>query len=284
MARTIEEIKESITGEFTGNGDTRNAYGLDPAKTFEEQFSKVSLESIIFYTVAVAIWGLETLFDIFKSEVDEKISKAIVASVPWYYKIAREYQHGDDMVFDDTTKQYVYPVVNNDKRVVKYAAVRDKGTSVVILASGETGGIPSALSSDVLTAFKRYLNKRKPAGVLISVRSMNPDTVLINATVVINPMLLNPDGSLIDGGSFPVEVAVEGYLRDIVYGGTFNKTKLVDAIQGAAGVEDVILEACRAKTSSASGFVDITGNNYVAESGAFKTVKLKETVKYAVQD
>ena len=41
--------------------------------------------------------------------------------------------------------------IDESKQVVKYAAVRDRGTSVQILVSGDKDGKPVALSNDVLT-------------------------------------------------------------------------------------------------------------------------------------
>ena len=70
--------------------------------------------------------------------------------------------------------------------------------------SGDENGVPKALSDDVLTVFKTYLNKRKPAGVLFQVYSYDPDLIQLDLTVQYDPMLLNADGSIIgDTAKFP---------------------------------------------------------------------------------
>lgn len=96
---------------------------------------------------------------------------AVVASVPWYYKMAKAFQYGDQLVLNETTQQYGYAIIDESKQVVKYAAVRDRGTSVQILVSGDKNGMPVALSNDVLTVFKQYMNRVKVAGVILGITS-----------------------------------------------------------------------------------------------------------------
>lgn len=188
MARSIAEIKQTMTNAFMADATVRERYGLSEDDTFDDSFSAVSIENILFYIVAACSHVLEVIFDQFKADVDDKISRAVVASVPWYYKIAKEFQYGDALVFNEATQQYGYEQENEKKRLVKYVAVRDRGTSVEILASAEAGGQPAILSEDVLTAFKQYLNRVKIAGVVLSVRSLPADRISINATIHVDPL------------------------------------------------------------------------------------------------
>ena len=281
MARTINEIKQTMTDAFMADETIREKYGLSVEDTFKGSFSTVSLESILFYIVAVCCHVMEVVFDQFRADVDEKISRAVVASVPWYYKIARAFQYGDALVFDEATQQYVYPEADETKQVVKYVAVRDRGTSVQILASGEKNGSPAVLDDSVLTAFKQYLNRVKIAGVVLAVRSLPADSVSIAATVTLDPLVINTAGMRIVDGSYPVEDAIRSYLANIIYGGTFNKTKLVDAIQRVDGVMDVELSVCSYSTDGAT-YKAITGNNYTAAGGSFVAANLRNTLNYVV--
>ncbi len=284
MARTIKEIKKEMTDAFMADSVIRQRYGLK-GSSFEDEFSTVSVESIVFFIVASAVFVLEVFFDRFRFDVDNKISTAVLASIPWYHKICLEYQHGDELVYNDANGQFLYAEVNQAKQLVKYAACRDKGGGVLVLVSGEDEkGTPIALSNDVLVPFKSYLNKRKPAGVIVEVYSYDPDEISISLQVQYDPMLLNSDGSLIaDRTVFPVEDAISGYLSGIVYGGMFNKTRLVDAVQAASGVADLLLGTVKVKADKDSGFSTVTGNNYTAAGGALKPVNLKMTVKYVLQ-
>lgn len=283
MARSINEIKKTMTDAFMADADIREKYGLPADATFDESFSSVSLENILFYIVAACCHVLEVFFDTHKSEVDAKISRAVVASVPWYHKLALQFQYGDSLVFDDTTQQFVYAEQDSKKQVVKYVAVRDRGTSIQMLVAGEKDSRPEPLSDDVLTAFKNYMNRVKIAGVVLAIRSLPSDTVSISATIYVDPLSIDRNGTRISDGSKPVETAIENYLKSILYGGTFNKTKLVDAIQGVEGVTDVELFSCSYSTDGKS-FKVISGNNYTAEGGSFVVSGLANTLRYAVQN
>lgn len=283
MARSINEIKKTMTDAFMADADIREKYGLPADATFDESFSSVSLENILFYIVAACCHVLEVFFDTHKSEVDAKISRAVVASVPWYHKLALQFQYGDRLVFDDTTQQFVYAEQDSKKQVVKYVAVRDRGTSIQMLVAGEKDSRPEPLSDDVLTAFKNYMNRVKIAGVVLAIRSLPSDTVSISATIYVDPLSIDRNGTRISDGSKPVETAIENYLKSILYGGTFNKTKLVDAIQGVEGVTDVELFSCSYSTDGKS-FKVISGNNYTAEGGSFVVSGLANTLRYAVQN
>ena len=76
--------------------------------------------------------------------------------------------------------------------------------------------------------------------------------VRIYAEVCVDPLVIDLHGHSVDDGSTPVEDAIKTYLKAIVYGGTFNKTRLVDAIQSVPGVEDVVLGDCWCKSAEAS--------------------------------
>lgn len=284
MARSIREIKKSMTDMFMADADIREKYGLTGTQDFESAFSRVSVESILFFIVASAAYVLETLFDRFKTDVDAKISTAVLATIPWYHQVCLEYQHGDDMVFDETTQQFAYAETYESRRVVKFAACRDIGGGVYVLVAGESAeGRPEALSNDVLTAFEAYLRKRKPAGVLLEVHSYDPDDIRLALKVQYDPMLLSSDGSLISDPSVkPVEDAVNGYLAGIVYGGVFNKTRLVDAVQAAEGVKDVVLTAAAARPAGTEAFTDIQGNNHQSFGGSFEAYQLSKGVDYVL--
>ena len=223
MARTIKDIKKSMTDQFMADPDLREMYGLKEGDTFDGSFSAVCLERILFGIVAAAVYALEGIFETFRKDVDNKLANSVVATIPWYHKICLGYQHGDELVLDDTTSAYEYAQEDDSKKLVKYAACRDRGGGVYILAAGEgPDGYPQALTNDVLTAFKEYVRKRKPAGVITDIYSYDPDDIIINLTVQYDPMLINPDGSLIrDESVFPVEDAVNGYLKNIIYGKRF---------------------------------------------------------------
>jgi len=282
MARTIAEIKKTMTDAFMEESAVREMYGLKTGDTFGGSFSKVSLENILFYIVAACCHFMEVLFELYSADVEKKISGAAVAGVPWYWKMATSFQYGDALIFDEKTQRYIYVDEDEGKKVVRFAAVRDRGTSVEILVAGDSGGVPEALSNDVLTAFEEYMDRVKIAGVVLNIHSREADSLTISAKVTVDALVIDRRGVRISDGSRPVEEAVEGYLRNIVYGGTFNKTKLVDAIQAVDGVNDVELGQCRYKTASDTEYSVMEGNNYTAYGGCFVSTGLRNTITYVV--
>ena len=97
----------------------REKYGLSVNDTFSSKFSSVSIENILFFIVAACCHVLEVLFDYHKADVEEKISMAVVASVPWYYKMALAFQYGDSLVLNERTQQYEYATIDESKQIVK---------------------------------------------------------------------------------------------------------------------------------------------------------------------
>lgn len=273
-----------MTQQFMADPTIIERYGFPAGAVFEDTFSTVSLESIWFSIVAAAIYVLETLFDAFKEDVDAKIAQAAVASIPWYHKISLEFQYGDALVFDEQTQQFVYPEVDESKQIVKFAACRDLGGMVYVLASKDNGsGSPAALSSAELSAFDAYLRERKPAGVLLQTDSFSPDLVRVVMAVQYDPQVITSEGELIaDPTVYPVEEAINSYLNGIVYGGALNKTKLVDAVQGAAGVIDVSLTSVSVKTAAGDEYSPVSGNNYVSVGGSFVSNNLRNSISYVL--
>lgn len=282
MARTVAEIKKQMTDAFMADATIREKYGLREGDTWSGSFSSVSLESIMFFIVAACCHVLEVVFEEYVKVVDDKVSMAVVASVPWYYKMAKAFQYGDSLVLNEDTQQYGYAAIDEGKQVVKYAAVRDRGTSVQILVSGEKDGKPVALSNSVLTVFKEYMNRVKVAGVVLNISSKESDKLSISATISVDSLVIDENGVKLSDGTMPIEEAIENHLKDIQYGGTFNKTKLISAILSVDGVEDVELGTCSYKRDGDLSWTTLAGNNYIGESGSYIPEKLSETLSYVV--
>lgn len=270
-----------MTDAFMADPTLRERYSLAEGDTFEARFSLVSLENILIYIVAAAHYLLERLFDRHKEEVSKLVDEAVVATVPWYYRLARAYQHGDALKFNERTMSYEYASRDERKQLIRYVAVRDRGGSIQMLVSGELSGLPVPLSNDVLRAFESYMKAVKIAGVVLSIRSLPADTLEIYAQVQVDPMLLSRTGERLRDGVPVVEEAIRAYLKGITYGGQYNKTKLVDAIQSVEGVVDVVLEASYATPHGGQKTL-VQGNNYVARSGCFLAPNLKQTLSYVV--
>lgn len=283
MARSVKDIKKEMTDLFMSDTTLREAYGITGEEaTWENTFSTVSVENVLLYIVAFCAYGIEVMMDTFRSEVTEQIAQNIVPTTRWYYTQARKFQYGDQLVYDESTQQFGYAVTDESKQIVAYCAVKDRGGSIQVLAAKDSGGKPAVLASGELSALRSYLNSVKVAGVILDVQSIAADSIQIQATVQVDPQVIGTDGVRISDGTRAVEDAVDAYLAGIQYGGTFNKTKCVDAIQNVDGVLDVTLGEVKVKTAAATGYTVLESNNYTAASGCFESLNLSSTFAYVV--
>lgn len=241
-ARKLEDILAQIRQSWVENFTMREIYGLDPAKTFAEQFSAVSLESIITYLFAYAAWLYEQIVYDKAKEVESHINEQHEFSIPWYLAKAKDFQLGDVLVFDENTYRFVYPVVDESKQLVKHVAVRERQVDgVTKLQIYATKSNKEAMNTDELNAFSSYIRQIGAAGTHFEFISLAPDILEINATVYYNPQLLSASGISLMSGENTVEIAIRDYLNGIMYSGKFNRSRLTDSIQEAVGVRDVIL-------------------------------------------
>ncbi|HBX45565.1 hypothetical protein [Limibacterium fermenti] len=262
--RTLNEIVQAIRADFVANSTLQQMYGLDRSKTFDEQFSKVSIEAILTYIVAVAIFTLESLMNRHQSDIDAAITKNAVCSIPWYHTRSMAFQLGHFVKFNPLTYGFEYPEVDEESQIIRFAAVRQlevEGVTKLRIYVSKDDRQP--LSASELEAFRAYITEIGAAGTHFEIISQAPTSLEFTLQVVRNAMVLDMDGNRLSGGGKPVEEAISNYLDNIIYGGVFNRTKLTDAIQQADGVSDVILNEVRIAGQA------VTSQNIESPGGSF---------------
>ena len=65
-------------------GAVRERYGLRAGDRFDDKFSKVSIEGLLFYVVAFGMWAMEKLFDSHKAEADAMLADRTPHTTRWY--------------------------------------------------------------------------------------------------------------------------------------------------------------------------------------------------------
>ena len=243
MARTIEDISRGIKESFVANATLAEAYNLQAGLTFDEQFSKLSVESVMIFIISSAIWTLESLWDIFRSDVDTRIENNYTTSIPWYFTKAVEFQLGDDLIFDVNKYAYGYKNIDETKRIVKYVAIREfkAENGVMFLKIYYSGANKAAIPVEHQVAFEQYIKLIGAAGMHYEFVTQDPDPIRLKLRVYYDPLLLDNTGLRLSGGGTPVKEAIEAYLSSITYGGVFYASKVVDMIQRAEGIKDVEL-------------------------------------------
>ncbi len=233
--RTTEEIKKEITDAVLADETLRTAFGLSSNEEWDNQVSAVSILNLLIYIMAMAARTVEWLYNQFCEEVEERIAAALPGTVSWYWNKVMQFQYGDDLNENGT-----YDVVDESKRIITHCAVLEVDNGILIKVN-KGDNTYEALTPTELAALQNYVDLIKFAGTYAVCYSYDPDEVAIELNIWRNPMVLDSNMNRISDGESVIENAVLEYLNGIVYGGVFNKTKLLDAIQSVDGVEDVTI-------------------------------------------
>lgn len=247
MARTIAEIKADLTANFMANPTMQAKYGFAPGTAFEDEFSQVSFESVLFYIIAVFSWTIDKNQDALKAHVDAKVAENQRWNLAAIERDAKAYQHGDTLIWMGT--HYGYAVENSALKIVKLASASESGETVILKVAKEVSGVITPLTSPELTAFQLYMKGFIAPGVDAQVVSRPADDLKVYYNIYFNPLIMNPDGSLISNPSvFPVEDAINEYLKGLEFGrGVFSVVELTDRIQAVAGVIAPVFQSAAAK-------------------------------------
>lgn len=250
MARALNDITQELRTNFMANETIQAHYDLAPGAVFEDEFSIVSFEAILFHIIAVSIWTLEKIFDDHKTWMAVKESELKPWNLPSLVANAKKFQLGDDLVYQDDA--YKYATVDTELQIVKLASASEVGNIVVLKVAKLNGsGEPEELSDsspDELTPFITYIKLLKPPGVKLSIVSRPADLLKIYYRVYINPLVMNASGELLSDPSVkPVEDAINAYCKGLNFNGVFSVTELTDKIQQATGVSNPVFESAASK-------------------------------------
>lgn len=264
MARSISDIKNDMTTAFANERAVVKAYGLDSRKPFDKQFSLVSIENILFYCFAVAVWAVEVLFDKHTAEVDAHIEQLEPHTLRWYVNKVKAFMYGFSLIEDtdryDTSQKSETDI--KEAQVVKYAVATEDETVVYIKVAGEKDGKPCLLKNSQFNALKSYVNTIKDAGVSVQLRNEKADLIKINLVVYYDPTLMNENGEALDG-SKPVDEAVRSVITNLPFNGIFRNTDLLEAVKAIPAVVVVDIDSAsggiQVKTQNADSYTSVVG-------------------------
>ena len=243
MARTIQQIKTELTTAFMANETLQEKYGFATDATFEQTFSKVSIEGILLFIVAAAIWTLEKLFDTHATEIDELIVKQKPHTLQWYANKVKQFRYGQALIagtdeYDDTglTEADI-----EQRQIVKFSAVNEEITEtraiVYIKVATEADGAKTPLSEEQLAVLEAYLAEVKDAGIKVVLINKTANRFKLDLVVYYDPMVLNANGETLTDGSKPVHKAIEQYINNLPFNGEYSNMALTDALQVVPGVK-----------------------------------------------
>lgn len=249
MARTVDEIKQTITDAYVANM-AANGITVDTAA-----WSKTNLVKLIIYVVAFCTYTLETLQDIHKADVDATIKELKPHTTRWYANKALAFQYGfnllpDDDLFDNTG--YTDTQIENSK-VVDYAAVVEQvnvygRVSLRIKIAHDNGTDLEPVSDPEKDGFTEYMQRIKDAGVRLQIDSLPADSLKQTWRIYYDPLLLSSEGARLDGlSATPVIDAIKNYLKNLPFNGVYVDQYHIDAVQAVEGVVTCELDLCQSK-------------------------------------
>lgn len=252
--RTVAEIKNEIATAFMANETLASIYGFPKGDPFERHFSKVSIENLIMYVVAFAIYTLERLFDAHTIEMQQLLQTKQPHNLRWYHQKALAFQYGRPLLPESDT----YDTIVDDEMIVKHAAVVEfQGKLFIKVAKGNTNKQP--LSPEELDALAFYFSDIKDAGVKLEVISLPADHIAITMNIYYDPMVLSESGISLASGNDLVRDTIRHYVEHAIpFNGQFRSTDLIDALQVTQGV--VIPELVAASTVSHQDYESNTDN------------------------
>lgn len=239
MARTIAQVYDSLMAakvarpeldDLTTSGQI--TYQSLMAELNSE--SRVAMWRLLIYVYAVGLQLLERFLDLHVAEVDDKIQNGIAGTRLWFAYIAKRYQHGDVLEFDEAFVPK-YPTQDPAAQIISYAAVTESSAGVLLRVAKRQNSLPVKLSASELAGLTYYMNEVKPAGMPLVVRSTDADVVQVTAQV------------FYQAGYVPSTIVsqcvsqITSMLTNASFGEALRVNAVEDAMQAVTGVTNVRL-------------------------------------------
>lgn len=287
MAQTINDIQITILQQV------KTAGTLPALKILTENeqnilgnvnsTSKVGVLRGMVYVVAVAIWSLQKLMDLFRSEINKLVAETRPFTEDWYVRTALSYQDGYDLLDNGG---YPVPQTVAEKEAVEVSQVIDKAAVEQTVRSGVgslrvkvatlQGEKLVPVSGTVLAGFQEYIEQMGAAGIYVQATTGPADDLKLSYKIYFNPLVLDNQGKRLDGtDDSPVLKAIKAYLKSVKFNGRLDLSRLTDAIQAVEGVESPFLVSAASKfagynyTSTAENAGPITALR-IADAGYFE--------------
>ena len=230
---TTAEWKRKITSEWMSLAATRKAYpDINPAKEFEEQFSILSVESLLFYAMAYCMMVLEKIFNDRTAELETKFASLRPHTIGWYVAKIKAFQYNVTLPIDTD----VYPTINEEKQIVKYcSATTTQGVLNIKIAGADNSGRPVKLSDSsseyplALKMITAYINRVKDAGVHFVLSSGEADKFSCKLLVHYDPLHNITVKTIKDN--------ITKYLSSMPFDGVYSNMALIDTLQAVEGVK-----------------------------------------------
>lgn len=248
--RSLNEIKETILTAIA------NSTVLQALTTT----SKASVWGEWVNAIAYAHFVLEQQFDKHRTELSEMLKNQKKGSAIWYRNMALAFQFGKNLLPDSDIYASGIGLTEDSEsfKIIKYAAVTESeaDSRLIIKIATENGGVLEPIQPNQLESFTDYIAKIKYAGVKVTVINYRPDILRLKMQIYRNPLVLNENGMSIEKGNYPVQEAIQQYMKELPFDGELVLAHLVDKLQKVEGVRIPHVE------QAMSRWIDSTVNDY----------------------
>lgn len=277
MAR-LKEIKKAMTDRFMANAEMQSAYGFDSAQPFEEQFSKVSFENVLFDILSILHLILAQLFDAHKAETYAAIANQKRHKASDIRQRLLNFQLGFPLI--PGTDEFFNGAISEGEieasKIIKYAAVVESTDEkrVICKIATEINDELAPIDENDLEAVAAYIKEIKPAGVPYTLINYLPDLLVLKIRIVRDPLVLTSGGIHRVNGREPVKDALKEFMKELPFNGELVVQELANKLENTEGVKIVSVDYAQsawlnADTGIYNDFeaIDI---RKTAESGYFK--------------
>lgn len=227
MARSINTIQKTM--------DTEQA--LQPDLVALNSPSTTSIYTLWKFITSTVINYTEQLMDFYKVEIENKIKSAPVGSNEWLKAQMFLFQYDSvtpQVLQVDSNFAVNYVTEDPTKRIITRCSVKTSNNQTVYIKVAKSEP-PVVVDASELTAISGYVNDKAFAGVKYIVNSYTADKLYLDAEIFYDGQY----GAVIQDN---VLSAINTYLSNIDFDGTFRVNKLVDAIQAVTGVSDILIK------------------------------------------
>lgn len=256
MARSIDTIfNEIITAKEAESG-------LD----FLNSTSVTAIWRLWAYITATVMFTLETLWDLFKGEIEGIFATQRPGTLLWYRATCLAFRYGVGLIVNNG--RIGYSTDDSTPALLAQCSVREAADGLVIKIAKDVSGELQPLSTEESNSFNAFISSIKYAGTPVRVVNSASNLLKIQLTIYYDPLIFKPNGERIIDSARTVDQAIESYLRNLPFDGRLKVTSLVDTIMNVEGVQDCHVTAISHKYESYP--YEIIEVSHIPESGYFK--------------
>ena len=276
MARTIQQIQAQMVAQQATQPDLA---GLNSP-------SQTAIYTLWQFLVSYCIWIHETLWDLFKADLEQTISNAPVGTDNWVQQKAFEFQYSStvpQVVYINTNTSVsnpppfvpTYTLVDPTLQIITRASVKTLPNRIVSVKVAKENP-PVALNGSELNSFQGYLDIISFAGVQFQTQSSEADKILLDANIFYNGQY----NSTISADTIN---SINNYLSTIPFDGYLRLSSLETAILNTSGVTDVVFNNVAIRPD-VTPFSAITSLNYLVQGSTELTNKSNLYAGYVVEE